>query len=152
MELMTKLALSAWAPPIHSNSRLGQTIMTLDERNAALERIALGRERMHEIVEYSAALPTWAASEPFLERQVRYDEVLDVAFSSTETVIALGNRLSAEGPWAAMSDVEVGALSSWSNSIDELYNIYQTTRPDPYAAARLGGALATVAALYFLTL
>lgn len=128
---------------------LGQVTLTPDERAAVLAKIALGRELMAEINRYTQGVPTWATVDPFGKNQPRFNEVLDIAYKESDAVRAIDTRLSdPAGPWAKLSDAEAGALSVWKNGIEEMYSIYQSTKPDLNANVRIVGAAGVVAVLF----
>jgi len=57
-------------------SSMGQTTMSLDERDAILAKIKLYREMMNEINAYTHSVPDWAKVDPFQKAQPQFDKAL----------------------------------------------------------------------------
>lgn len=132
---------------------LGQVTLTPEERDAIQAQITLSREMMAEINRYTQGVPTWATVDPFGKAQPRFDEVLRVTYESDDAVRKISARLSdPAGPWPKLSDAETGALSSWRNGIDEMYSIYQASKPDANADVRVAGAAGVVGILFTIAI
>lgn len=133
---------------------MGQVTLTPDERAEILARIKLGREMMSEINQYTQGVPEWAKVDPFGKSQPRFNEVLDIAYKQSDSVRAIDTRLSSDaaGPWAKLSDAEAAALSTWKSGIDEMYSIYQSSKPDGNADVRVAGAAGFVGILFTIAI
>jgi len=131
---------------------MGQTTLSLDERNEILARIKLYREMMNEVNQFTQTVPDWAKIDPFQKAQPQFDAALDKAYNESDAVRSLGERLGVEGPWRKLNETEQASLSAWQSGIDEMYAIYKATKPDPSADVRTAAAAGAVGILFTIAI
>jgi hypothetical protein len=90
---------------------MGQTTMSLDERDAILAKIKLYREMMNEINAYTHSVPDWAKVDPFQKAQPQFDKALDKAYNASDKVREIESYLTGDGPWLKLDDATNAAFS-----------------------------------------
>lgn len=143
---MRPVQVSRWRP------FMGQTTISLDERNEILARIKLYREMMNEINQFTQTVPDWAKIDPFQKAQPQFEKALDKAYNVADAVRDVETRLSADGPWMKLNETEQAALSAWQGGIDEMYAIYKAAKPDPSADVRTAAAAGLVGILFTIAI
>lgn len=131
---------------------LGQTTMSLDERNEILAKIKLYREMMNEINLYTKTVPDWAKTDPFGKAQPQFDKALDKAYNASDKVREVESYLSGDGPWLKFDDATNAAFAAWQGGVDEMYAIYKAAKPDPSADVRVVGAAGFVGILFTIAI
>lgn len=134
--------VSRWRPV------LGQTTMSMDERNEILAKIKLYREMMNEINQFTQTAPEWAKVDPFGKSQPQFDKALDKAYNASDKVREIESYLNGDGPWLKLDDATNAAFSAWQSGIDEMYSLYKAAKPDLSADARAVGAVGFVGILF----
>ena len=127
---------------------MGQTTMSLDERDAILAKIKLYREMMNEINTYTHSVPDWAKVDPFQKAQPQFDKALDKAYNASDKVREIESYLTGDGPWLKLDDATNAAFSAWQGGIDEMYAIYKAAKPDASFDVRAAGAAGFVGILF----
>jgi hypothetical protein len=143
---MRPVQVSRWRP------FMGQITMSLDERNGILDEIKVYRAKMDQINQFTQTVPDWAKVDPFQKAQPQFDAALDKAYQASDKIRDLETRLSAEGPWMKLNQIEKDALSAWKGGIDEMYAIYEAAKRDARFDVRAAGAAGVVGILFTIAI